>query len=50
VKNEAGVCMPKIYHWKNTFHSRGHELFGYIASSCINNEDADLFLPSTIKD
>jgi mannose/cellobiose epimerase-like protein (N-acyl-D-glucosamine 2-epimerase family) len=35
--------LPKIYHWKNAFHTGEHALFGYIASGGINNEDVDLY-------
>jgi hypothetical protein len=40
--NEPGK-MPKIYHWKNGFHTGEHALFGYIVSSSLNNQDVDLY-------
>ena len=34
---------PKIYHWKNAFHTGEHALFGYLVSSQLNNEPVDLY-------
>jgi len=42
MKNEPGK-MPKIYHWKNGFHTGEHALFGYIVSSSLNNQDVELY-------
>jgi hypothetical protein len=34
---------PKIYHWKNAYHTAEHALFGYIVSSNFNNEVIELY-------
>jgi len=53
LNNEPGK-LPKIYHWKNAFHTGEHALFGYIVSSSLNNEAVELYFAynkkSTIKE
>ena len=42
-QNNEPAKLPKIYHWKNAFHTVEHALFGYIVSSSLNNEDVELY-------
>jgi len=42
-RNNKPLKMPKVYHWKNAFHTGEHALFGYIVSSSLNNENAELY-------
>jgi hypothetical protein len=42
-ENNEPMPMPKIYHWKNAFHTGEHALFGYIVSSSVHNENVELY-------
>jgi len=42
-KNNEPGKLPKIYHWKNAFHTGEHALFGYIVASSLNNEPVELY-------
>jgi hypothetical protein len=41
--NNEPSKLPKIYHWKNAFHTGEHALFGYIVASSLNSEPVELY-------